>query len=145
MDPPQSLLVWKAGPPLIPVALVRRPGLAAMLTAGSHRRLTLVSAGPGSGKTSTVASWVRDGDVGAPVGWLSLDQADNNLRTFWTALLFAVVGSGGVPDGNPLLDVVPAPEFGPGEARYIQELLAELPGPIVLVLDDFQEISSGEV
>ena len=38
---------------------VRRPRLDAMLDRGLDHTLTLVSAGPGFGKTLTVASWVR--------------------------------------------------------------------------------------
>ena len=145
MNPRHSELVLRTRPPVFPIEVVRRPAVAAMLTAGTRRRgLTLVSAGPGSGKTSTVASWVRDGDADAPVGWLTLDDADNDLRTFWKDLLFAVVTSGGVPQDSPLRELFRG-GFGAGEALFVRELLAELPAPVVVVLDDFQQIVSDEV
>ena len=57
-------------PPLRP-GLVPRPRLVERLNAGLHRKLTLVSAPAGFGKTTLVAAWLRD--IDRPCAWLSLD------------------------------------------------------------------------
>ena len=57
----------RASPPAVPTGFVRRPRLAERLTAGAAHPVTLVSAGPGYGKTLTLASWARDGR--APARW----------------------------------------------------------------------------
>jgi LuxR family maltose regulon positive regulatory protein len=54
--------------------LVSRPRLIERLNEGLHRKLTLVSAPAGFGKTTCVSEWVNALDL--PVTWLSLDTAD---------------------------------------------------------------------
>jgi LuxR family maltose regulon positive regulatory protein len=141
----QSLLTLKARPPLVPPGLVRRRRLDESLTLAVQRPLTLVSAGPGAGKTLAVAAWVADGVAPGRVAWLSLDAADNDPRTFWSDLLGALVESGAVPPGSPLADIIPAAGFGATEALQVRSRLADLPSPVVLVLDDFHEITSDSV
>jgi LuxR family maltose regulon positive regulatory protein len=134
----------KTRPPVIPPGLIVRPRLFEALTSAVKLRFTLVSAGPGAGKTLTVASWVRSGAGGSPAAWLSLDGSHNDPRVFWSDLLFALVSGGGVPEGSPLRDLIPG-GFGTVEVRLIAELLADLPAPVVLVLDDFQQITGDAV
>src|ERR1700712_6092738 len=92
-----SLLTLKAVPPAVPPGLVRRPRREERLTSGALKPFTLVSAGPGAGKTLALASWVASEAAPAPVSWLSLDRTDNEPRTFWSDLLWAVTASGVVP------------------------------------------------
>ena len=58
--------------------LIARPRLG--LAEGLARRLILVCAPAGPGKTALLADWVRGGD--RPVAWLSLDAADNDPARF---------------------------------------------------------------
>ena len=138
----QPLVTLKAQAPAVPPGVVRRPRLEDRLTIGAAKPFTLVSAGPGSGKTLAVAAWISSGGAPGPVAWLSLDVTDNDPITFWTDLLQSVIGSGGVPADNTLRDFIPAAGFGAVEAREVRIRLAELSAPIVLVLDDFYEITS---
>ena len=137
--------VLKTQPPVMPPGLVERRLLTDRLTAGAAGPVTLVCAGPGAGKTLTVASWTVSAATTGPVAWLSLDQTDNDLRTFWSDVIVAVLASGGVPEKGRLQIITPAAEFGAAEAREVGARLAEMPAPVVLVLDDFHEISSHEV
>jgi LuxR family maltose regulon positive regulatory protein len=59
------------------------------LNDGLHtkRRLTLVSAPAGFGKTTLVVDWLKQLDT--PAAWLSLDEADNDLPRFLTYLAAA--------------------------------------------------------
>lgn len=141
----QSLVVLKAQAPVVPPGLVRRARLEAQLSKGTSQSFTLVSAGPGSGKTFAVAAWAASGVAPGPVAWLSLDTTDNDPRTFWSNLLQSVIGSGAVPDDHALREIIPGTTFGPVEAREVGARIAELPTPVVLVLDDFHEITSEPV
>jgi hypothetical protein len=68
--------------------LVRRPRLIERLNAGLRRKLTLVSAPAGSGKTTLVSSWLHhladELPPALPVhpAWLSLDTGDNDTARF---------------------------------------------------------------
>ena len=144
-DSIQSLVLLKSQAPAVPPGLVRRRRLEDRLSEGTSKPFTLVSAGPGSGKTLAVAAWIGAGHAPGPVAWLSLDVTDNDPATFWTDLLQSLLGSGGIPKGNSLWDIIPAASFGVVEAREVRTRLAELTSPVVLVLDDFHEITGEQV
>ena len=52
------------------------------------RKLTLISAPAGFGKTTLVSEWVAG--CGRPVAWLSLDEGDNDPARFLTYLVAAL-------------------------------------------------------
>jgi LuxR family maltose regulon positive regulatory protein len=72
-------------PPVRP-ELVSRPRLIERLNAGLDRKLTLISAPAGFGKTTLMSEWVNESK--RPVAWLSLDDNDNDLQRFVTVLEF---------------------------------------------------------
>ena len=139
-----SLTALKTRPPALPAGLVDRPALSERLSAAVQQSVTVVSSGPGTGKTLTLASWSTTRAT-SPVAWLSLDESDNDLRTFWSDLIHALIASGGVPGDSPLRDISPAAEFGVTEVAEVRSRLAGLTSAIVIVLDDFHEIADQEV
>jgi len=74
-------------PPLRP-NVVSRPHLIERLNEGLHRKLTLISAPAGFGKTTLVSQWFAGGLL--PVAWLSLDEGENDPARFLTYLVAAV-------------------------------------------------------
>src|SRR5512137_2689304 len=70
--------------------IVLRPRLIERLNEGlsSGRKLTLISAPAGFGKTTLVSEWVAG--CGRPVAWLSLDEGDNDPTRFLTYLIAAL-------------------------------------------------------
>src|SRR3954471_15071461 len=139
-----SQLRLRASPPAVPVGLVRRRRLDDLLDRGASRQVTVLSAGPGSGKTLSVASWLG-GNGFADAAWLTVDETDNDLTTFWADVLGALTFGAVLPTNSALRDVVPAAAFGPAQILQVRAGLAELPAPVVLVLDDFQEITDSGV
>ncbi|WP_420124446.1 LuxR C-terminal-related transcriptional regulator [Nakamurella sp.] len=134
----------RIGPPVTPPARVRRPRLDAALDRTFDRRLTVVTAGPGFGKTSAVSGWVRRRPVHR-FAWLTLDQVDNTTQAFWTDVLAAIRASGAVPAGSALDEIQPATVFGAREWDLVLAALADLRERLVLVLDDFHLLTDPQV
>ncbi|HEV2452305.1 MAG TPA: hypothetical protein VGS62_10320 [Streptosporangiaceae bacterium] len=76
-----DLLATKLHVPRAPSGFVARARLTARLDEGLARRLTLVCAPAGSGKTALLAAWASGGR--RPVAWLSVDEGDNDWARFW--------------------------------------------------------------
>jgi LuxR family transcriptional regulator, maltose regulon positive regulatory protein len=70
--------------PQLPPRYVSRPRLLAALDDAAAFPLTLLSAGPGTGKTVLLTDWVRRSR--ARVAWLTLAPADADPRRFWRLL-----------------------------------------------------------
>ena len=89
------VLATKLFPPAPRRQLVARPRVAGRLdtTLDPGHRLTLVSAPAGFGKTTLLSDWLTDLDQRQPdtrVGWLSLDDGDNDLTRFMAHLVAAL-------------------------------------------------------
>lgn len=142
------LLATKLYIPLVPHQAVQRPGLVDRLEEGLHhsRRLTLVTASPGYGKTSLAAGWaaVQRDPAGPQFCWLTLDESDNDPAQFWTYLLAALqTGQAGL--GAGLAQAVWA-QPNPAVVKLfligLVNEIAGLAGRLVLVLDDFHLIQN---
>jgi len=110
------------------------------LNAGLDRKLTLVSAPAGFGKTTLVNAWLRS--TGQTFAWISLDEGDNDLIHFLNYLVAALrqVDDGIGPAAQHLLETPQLP--------FVETLLTELINDIVtqsfsfvLVLDDYHTIT----
>lgn len=68
--------------------MVDRNHLLDLLNRGQDKRLSLVSAPAGFGKTTVVSQWASICD--RPVAWLSLDERDNDVIRFLTYVIEAI-------------------------------------------------------
>ena len=111
------------------------------------RKVTLIRGPAGWGKSSLLSSWSRDQAETRPFAWLAVDDLDNDPVRFFTYLIEAALtlapGIGAqsltilrAPGADLTSDVIP---------RFISELESALPGPSVLVVDDYHLISSPAV
>ena len=123
---------------------VQRPYILARLDAGLSRKLTLVSAPAGFGKTTVVSEWIRDG--GHPTAWLSLDKNDNDLSRFLIYLIAALqrIDSEIGIDVQAALEESLSHHFEMLLTRLIGEM-ERLPGKSIIVLDDYHMIDSKPV
>ncbi|MCB8979322.1 MAG: helix-turn-helix transcriptional regulator [Ardenticatenaceae bacterium] len=121
--------------------LVPRQRLVGQLDQGLalHRKLTLVSAPAGFGKTTLVSSWLAQ--TGWAVAWLSLDEGDADLTRFLTYLVAALQTA--VPTlGQHTLEMLAVPQ-PPSTDAILTSLLNELvaiPEKLLLVLDDYHVV-----
>lgn len=138
------VLATKLYIPPPPRKAVLRPGLLERLNAGLHRKLTLIAAPAGFGKTTLVSAWAAG--CGPRVAWLSLDEGDSDLQRFLTYVV-AAVGTIAPHFGAGVLGVLQAPQPPPA-ATILTALLNEittLPDPFVLVLDDYHLLEAPAV
>src|SRR5918998_1500781 len=82
--PDGALLATKLFAPPPRPDLAAPPRLDDRLSAGLRRKLTLVAAPAGFGKTTALAAW-RAGPAGRELAlaWVALDPGDNDPARFW--------------------------------------------------------------
>jgi LuxR family maltose regulon positive regulatory protein len=134
-----TLLAAKLAAPTPPRELVERARLYARLDAGTRGPLTLLSAPAGWGKTVLLSSWLRAGGARPRAAWLWLEPGDG-AGAFWR-YLHAALSSSGVPLAEPDATAGGGMAAGgePEPARFA-EALARLPAPVVLVIDDLDQL-----
>lgn len=109
-----------------------------------HRKLTLISAPAGYGKTTLVGEWLAD--CGRPAAWLSLDHGDAEITRFLTYMI-ASLQTISNNFGEGVLSVLHSPQPTPTES-ILTALLNEfsaISSSFILVLDDYHAAGSREV
>src|SRR5205085_9115819 len=104
--------------------LVPRARLTGRLQAKPGRKLTLISAPVGFGKTTLLLDWITSGHQ--RVAWVSLDDGDNDPVRFWRYVVVALQSVLAKTDlGTSTLAMLL--EFGPGRLEMVlADLLTEL-------------------
>ena len=151
-----TILTTKLYLPPVRAHAVRRPRLIERLNTGLRngqafaRKLTLVSAPAGFGKTTLLSAWIEMAAASGPDGlrfaWLSLDEGDGDPLKF-LAYLAAAVQTVAPETGLGLVSALESPQPPPVEAlltAWINEL-ATLSEPVCLVLDDYHAIDARPV
>jgi LuxR family maltose regulon positive regulatory protein len=143
------LLTTKLYIPPVRSELVSRPRLIEQLNAGLHRKLTLISAPAGFGKTTLLGEWAAG--CGRPVVWVSLDEGDNDPARFLAyfvgalqTLVLSQVEGIEASLGEGVLSAFRTPQTPPIETvltALINEVAAT-PDPFALVLDDYHVIEA---
>jgi LuxR family transcriptional regulator, maltose regulon positive regulatory protein len=125
-------------------SVVSRPRLMRMLDEGLDRRLTLVCAAPGFGKTTLLSAWLETCPY--PTAWLSLDAEDAGLSRFVTYFVAALrsIFPDGMGDTRALLYAQLSPPLEVLTTTLINDI-SRLARPFVLVLDDYHNAQSAEI
>jgi LuxR family maltose regulon positive regulatory protein len=142
------LLTTKLFVPSLRPAAVARPHLVERLTVGVDRRLTLISAPAGFGKTSLAAEWAAT--AGLPLAWLSLEQADDRPERFWAYLAAALqrlpeLRQAGVGKGLQAALRQPQRSAIEGLLATLVNEIATLPRRCALLLDDLQCVRDSQI
>lgn len=139
----QALLRSKYSIPQLNKSAVVRSHLLERLAQSNNKRLILVSAPAGFGKTTLLNQWLHTSP--RPVAWLSLDRNDNDPQTFLSYLIssFQQIKA---QFGNKLLSNLQNPQIKP--ANLVMQLVQELETiskPFLLVLDDYHLIEAASI
>ena len=141
------LLVTKLYIPPARHSLVSRPRLTARMDEGLRRKLTLVSAPAGFGKTTLLSEWIRrrrdEKTPPLPIAWVSLDGGDNDPARFWAYVIAALetLQAGIGESATALLHSSPPPPVEMFLTCLINAAAA-IPKDFVLVLDDYHAVQS---
>ncbi|WP_420645388.1 LuxR C-terminal-related transcriptional regulator [Candidatus Leptofilum sp.] len=151
-----SVLVTKLFIPATRPELVPRPRLISRLNSGLHRKLTLVSAPAGFGKTTLVTEWLQQLQATANTGeaipnvnqtaWFSLDEEDNDPTRFITYLVAALNRSvdNEAPFGKGVLEMLQSsqPTVSQTILTTLINEIAVIDSKVILVLDDYHLIDA---
>ncbi|HEX2355732.1 MAG TPA: BTAD domain-containing putative transcriptional regulator [Micromonosporaceae bacterium] len=137
-------MLGKIVPPVLAPSIVERPRATARLVTAVARRLAVLTAGPGFGKTTLLATWAE----GHHCAWYSVTAVDRDPFTFARGLVTGLtLRVPGLAD-----DLAPALEGGRGPdvpvddavAAFVPALAgalhARLGSDVTLVIDDVQEL-----
>lgn len=137
-------------PPARP-ELISRPRLLQQLNDGLRRKLTLISAPAGFGKTTLVSEWVdflrvEDSSKGHKIAWLSLDENDNEPTRFLIYFIHSLkqVDATEASLGENALAMLRSPQT-PSTEVVLTSLINELVNimdEIIFVLDDYHVIET---
>ena len=124
-----------------------RSDLLAQLDAVAQRRLAIVSAPTGFGKTTLLAQWANQVQArGNSVGWLSADTLDNEIGRFLLYLVAAIRRADpsccadlpGLMASSPLLPIDTI-------LSNVVNDLNQTAAPLFLVIDDFHCLTSPDI
>lgn len=133
---PAPVLPTKLYVPRPRTGAVARPRLLARLEEGPYRKLTVVAAPAGFGKTTLVAAWLAARE--RTVAWLSLDEADRDPGRLRAYLVAALERACPRADAA-LLKAAGAASSDEALAALAHEVAVSC-GELVLVLDDFHRL-----
>jgi LuxR family maltose regulon positive regulatory protein len=141
------LLETKLYVPRSRAGLVPRHRLDERVRQGAERRLTLVVAPAGFGKTTLLAGWLAEATgVERWAGWVSLDASENEPALFW-AYVIRALQQGHPAVGTHALALLQSPQPPPIESvltALINEIDA-IDADCLLVLDDYHVIEAAAV
>jgi LuxR family maltose regulon positive regulatory protein len=138
-----SVVVTKLVPPLVKKHVVRRSMLAKKLKKISQHSVTMLHAGAGYGKSTSLALFISDTSI--PNCWYTVSAQDDNWNTF-AAYFIHSVRTRYASFGTKALDFL-STESGykrPDEmmtvCRLILNELASLEDVLILIIDDYHHV-----
>jgi LuxR family maltose regulon positive regulatory protein len=123
--------------------LLDREDLLDLLNRAVTKRVTVISAPPGSGKTSLLRAWADRSTNLRRVAFVSVDRGQHNAQRFWRAVLDAIRS----PAGSIDPETQPAATAAIDDDHVVDSVLSELAGqrePVVLIIDDLHELRSAD-
>jgi LuxR family maltose regulon positive regulatory protein len=108
---------------------------------GPPRKLTLIRAPAGWGKSTLLADWQEAGREARPFAWLALDEQDNDPVRFWTYAIEALhTALPGLGESSRVLTQTPGFDLVEAMLPVLVNELDAAQGDAVLVLDDYHLI-----
>lgn len=141
------LISTKLAPPRLPRRLVHREDVLRMLELGVERKLTVLHAPAGFGKTTVLVDWrERLLATARLVAWITLDADDNDPNQL-VAYLKSALGEALSQHGINIPELQSEDEIAPPKVALISILnaLNSISSPVTLILDDVDRICDGPI
>jgi LuxR family maltose regulon positive regulatory protein len=124
--------------------LIEKCNVFEKLNEGLKKKLTIVSAPAGFGKTTFITQWLNTKKNYK--AWLSLDIEDNNLKRFLAYLISALQGISKII-GEESLSILRVPEKFSADYAITMLIndIADFNQEIILILDDFHLIAENDI
>ena len=138
------LLQSKLSIPAEQTDYVHRPRLYALLAQVVNRKLTIICAPAGYGKTTLISGWLGQQDI--PAAWFSLDKWDSDINRFTVYVMAALqrINRTYCPRTSALYQVEVSPPFD-HLMTCLGRDLEEITGDCILVLDDYHLIENDAI
>jgi LuxR family transcriptional regulator, maltose regulon positive regulatory protein len=123
--------------------LLDRDDLLQVLDRAVTKRVTIISAPPGSGKTSLLRAWADRPTSPRRVAFVSVGRDQQDAQRFWCAVLDAIrspacsIDPETQPEATAALD-------GDQVVERVVSAVAERVEPVVLIIDDLHELRSAD-
>ena len=134
----------KLHPPELPLGFISRPHLLHKINEGRNKKLTLLIAGAGYGKSTLLADWVQDEPLRI---WINLDRPDRDPAAFFQLLLEGFRQMW--PTFGPSIQISPNYSINSDWERLMLTLLNEIElnlatqsagNQLLLLLDDYHRL-----
>jgi LuxR family transcriptional regulator, maltose regulon positive regulatory protein len=140
----RPLLHTKLMPPRIHSNILHRGDLLLRLDSALTRKITIISAPTGYGKTTLVSAWIASREFTS--AWFTLDENDNDPVRFWTYVISAL-RSFDSSLGKTTLSMLTAPQPSTFHSLLTPLVndLTHLKGTNVFVMEDYHSITTKEI
>ncbi len=141
----RPLIVTKVRPPRRQRGLLRRERLIEYLSDNIHRKLVLVSAPPGYGKTSLLVDYVEETDF--PVCWYRVDESDADPAAFFEYCISSLRQRYPEAGGRTLamLRAQPPLDIEAVVGSLVNEIHEQVGEFFLFILDDYQKLDGANL
>jgi LuxR family maltose regulon positive regulatory protein len=124
--------------------LIHRHDLMAALNRAAQKRVTIISAPAGTGKTSLLRAWADQPGRDCRIAFMTVRLGQHDMQLFWLTMLGAVRAAAGTGEVGAQLPLVAPGSSGSAMVDKVLSELEESCDRFVLVIDDLHELSSPE-
>src|SRR6202453_323368 len=124
--------------------LIHRHDVMAALNRAAQKRVTIISAPAGTGKTSLLRAWAGQPGQDGRIAFMTVRPGQHDMQLFWLTMLRVIRAAAGIGEGGAQLPSVTPSSSGSALADKVLSELEESCDGLIVVIDDLQELSPPE-